>query len=736
MRKGFIAATLLAGGLIFSTVGCGGSQPDNHEYTLEITNKAAFADEWFDDDPMRELSLSITKDGVGQNALQEAKKGNITFTFNPTGVARMQLLSVAPVAAGTTTLTVKYGKATDTLQFTITESSKHGKEESDPLTVAEAVAICQEAGAEGTNVDYYTAGVVTSVDTPYSEQYGNITFTIADSATATAKVKCYRVKPAQGATFDVTKIAAGSQVLMKGKLMNYNGNTPEYPDSAVILSATEGQQAQTIVATVAEALAVAQALDANTSTNDKYEVTGYITSVVPNSGFYMSDTKGAVPASKDQFLVYYGSAALPEEATVNAKVKVLDRLKHYVSSKDSNNYAYETASSVPESFTCLEPGDTPAEAIKVNVAGALEVINALDDGATAPDLYEVTGYVVAVTDAYSSKYGNISFTIGDTADATSTVKVFRLGITAELAAKVLPGAQIKVEGGLQKYVSNNVVTPELVSGKNLVILQEAPEAVLTAIVVSGTSAVNLYGLTVAPTVQLTATPSPSDAKLGDITWTSSDNTVTVSATGLVTIPLDYVAEDADAKTFTVTASNGTVTSEAFTITVTNEDNSGGGGGEQQDPIVLTEQSLIGYTGTNIGYDKEYKNSTVGGVAFTYQQIGAYGAGLQFRNKLSDSSNGTKSNLNNTAALPAGVKSIGFVWNSGKDIKTNSNVLKITLDSSASFDGASKEVIMLNTTAGTKTYTVTPVSASFTFVKIEIDDSFTYSCYWDSITLNF
>ena len=608
MRKGFIAATLLAGGLIFSTVGCGGSQPDNHEYTLEITNKAAFADEWFDDDPMRELSLSITKDGVGQNALSEAKKGNITFTFNPTGVARMQLLSVAPVAAGTTTLTVKYGKATDTVSFTITESDKHGKTESDPLTGAEAVAICQEAGEEGTNVDYYTAGVVTSVDTPYSEQYGNITFTIADSATATAKVKCYRVKPAEGATFDVTKIAAGSQVLMKGKLVNFGGNTPEYPNSAVILSATEGQQAQTIVATVAEALAVAQALDANTSTNDKYEVTGYITSIVPNSGFYMSDTKGAVPASKDQFLVYYGSSALPEEATVNAKVKVLDRLKHYVSSKDSNNYAYETASNVPESFTCLEPGDTPAEAIKVNVAGALEVINALDDGATAPDMYEVTGYVVTVTDAYSSQYGNMSFTIGDTTDATATVKVFRLAITEQLAAQVVAGAKIKVEGGLQKYVSNNVVTPELVSGKNLVIL-EAPSTDLQEVVVSpATKSVSLQGKTEAPTVQLSASPKPAAAELGNVTWTSSDNAVTVSATGLVTIPLNYVEEDADAKTVTITASSGTATPGTCVITVTN-DSSGGGDvhdGSAEHPFTPAEaRDYIDGLGGSLSTDRIY-----------------------------------------------------------------------------------------------------------------------------------
>ena len=167
---------------------------------------------------------------------------------------------------------------------------------------------------------------------------------------------------------------------------------------------------------------------------------------------------------------------------------------------------------------------------------------------------------------------------------------------------------------------------------------------------------------------------------------------------------------------------------------------GGGGGQQEEDnhIDLTAQSLLGYTGSaNVAYSTDYATRDVEGVTFRYQQIGAYTngfAGMQFRNKLSDSNNGTKSNLNNTTALPAAIESIDLVWHASKNIQANNNVLKITFGKDNTF-AANTEVKMLNTEADVKNMTVTPEGKDFTFVKIEIDDSFTYTCYWDTIKLN-
>ena len=162
--------------------------------------------------------------------------------------------------------------------------------------------------------------------------------------------------------------------------------------------------------------------------------------------------------------------------------------------------------------------------------------------------------------------------------------------------------------------------------------------------------------------------------------------------------------------------------------------SGGGGGKKDVAISLTSQSLLGYTTENVVYDTQYKTNTVEGVEFAYQQIGAYGSGMQFRNKLADEGNGTKSNLYNTKSLPGTVQSLELTWNSGKKVYDNSNALKITFDTVATFDGANKEVQMLSTTADVLSYTIT-TNGLFSFVKVEIDDAFTFSMYWDSIVIN-
>ena len=96
---------------------------------------------------------------------------------------------------------------------------------------------------------------------------------------------------------------------------------------------------------------------------------------------------------------------------------------------------------------------------KVNVAGALAAINALDNGGVTKDEYEVTGVVVSA-EAFSDQYKNVTFTMGDKADATDVLTVFRWSTTAEEAAKLVKGAKVVVTATLQKYVKNDVVTPE------------------------------------------------------------------------------------------------------------------------------------------------------------------------------------------------------------------------------------------------------------------------------------
>lgn len=123
-------------------------------------------------------------------------------------------------------------------------------------------------------------------------------------------------------------------------------------------------------------------------------------------------------------------------------------------------------------------GDAPQpptpEIQEINVAKALEIIAALEDGKTTADAYKVTGYVVGDPDFQrktdGSLYGNVNFEMADDQGGTSTLTVFRAkdfenaNFTEETINRFKAGDQVVVQGKLQKYVKNEVVTPELTSG--------------------------------------------------------------------------------------------------------------------------------------------------------------------------------------------------------------------------------------------------------------------------------
>lgn len=103
----------------------------------------------------------------------------------------------------------------------------------------------------------------------------------------------------------------------------------------------------------------------------------------------------------------------------------------------------------------------------ITVAKALDIIDALENGKTTAEVYQVKGFVVSISEI-STQYGNATFILADNADAQTGLTVFRAkglnneSITDEQLFKV--GDVVIVEGKLQKYVKNDVVTPELSSG--------------------------------------------------------------------------------------------------------------------------------------------------------------------------------------------------------------------------------------------------------------------------------
>lgn len=114
----------------------------------------------------------------------------------------------------------------------------------DGLTYAEIVDLAYTVESGVTMEDAYRLyGTVISIDTPWSEDYQNITVTIAVEGKEDKPIMCYRLK-GEGAK----DLAVGDKITVQGRFQNYNGTIEftsgceligygEYPDQAALLKA-------------------------------------------------------------------------------------------------------------------------------------------------------------------------------------------------------------------------------------------------------------------------------------------------------------------------------------------------------------------------------------------------------------------------------------------------------------------------------------------------------------------
>ena len=104
-----------------------------------------------------------------------------------------------------------------------------------------------------------------------------------------------------------------------------------------------------------------------------------------------------------------------------------------------------------------EGGETPA-GTEVTCAQAVELTNALEDGATSAEVYSVTGYITEVV-------GNVSknqqtFWMADTKDGGKVFEAFYANLP-EGVTEFKAGMKVKITGNLMKFVKNEQVTPEI-----------------------------------------------------------------------------------------------------------------------------------------------------------------------------------------------------------------------------------------------------------------------------------
>ena len=491
MKKGTkaLVALLLGCGLVLG--GCntnkgktepeGGDTPggETTQYTVAISNKTALQAEWPANGGGRKVELTVEPKA---NIAQLINNGTIKLQSSDTNVLTITGQMAMPVAAGNATITVSSGESSDSVAVEISEALtikvKYGVDhegtEDDPLTNEEAISIAKNDlyNEDGGHEDLHVRGIIQRFyQAPGSRADGQVSFYLEPAQEGGEQFeifKCFKKGTGEASYLTYQDVWVGADVLVHGRFTVYQETQAETESATFVRSWGEPPvDPVEIQSTFAEALTVGKALADGADSYDYYIFDAYVTK---NSGtnYFLTATQGEeiTDEKANTIEIYKAEAAgLADKLLKNAKITVKMVLKNYHGQVE-NGPALAAAD-----VTVLEPGTAwVVPEHTVTVAQGLEVINGLNDGQTTDDLYvfeEV--YVKAVTGAYNPTYGNMSFTIADTADGTDTITVFRAKTDEATAAKVVAGAQVTIKGNLQKYVKDETMTPELLNVNSITV---------------------------------------------------------------------------------------------------------------------------------------------------------------------------------------------------------------------------------------------------------------------------
>lgn len=453
MNKKILPILIAAGMLVLSGCGEGGLGYDDLE-SLAISNKTEIQAAWQVGETERTLTFATEPE---INVTNEINNGHLVVTSSDVAVASVVGRVIMALSAGTATISVSYAEHVwDTVDVTITArptnkdkfGTVHEGSLTDPLDNEDAITVGKWAKTEGngsaftTTEKFYISGVVDSFyHAPGSRTDGLVSWYLKPAEGKTEKFEVYKcAKNEAGDALTWDDIWADGTAVAYGAITFY-GNQMETP-SAIFVSCegNKPEPQQTIPSTVTNALAVGAALADGDSTYDLYAVTGY---VVKKSGsdFYMAElATETVDANMIMLYAYTDTAGIMLKG---AKVTATMSLKNYhgvIENSGTPTIVLITAG------VAWEINYTDA-----TVAEALVVANALEHNTVSPAYYKVTGVIVAITSPWSSQYGNMNFTIGDTAADTELLLIYRLVCTEAESADFVVGASIVIGGQLKKY---------------------------------------------------------------------------------------------------------------------------------------------------------------------------------------------------------------------------------------------------------------------------------------------
>jgi hypothetical protein len=232
--------------------------------------------------------------------LLNVKDGEIVFVDEGVAYIPANTAYLNVASGSSSTLTIgKISSASSSIpgtQENPEDKMNHGTA-TDPISVADAIANAKAIGTEASAKDFYVKGKISSIKFEYSAQYGTATYNISDEGSTGTVFTVYGSYYFDNKSWQEgqTQIAVGDEVVVCGKIINYNGNTPEFADKKNYLVSLNGKTSSEVVPVenpedkmdhgtaaspinVADAIADAIAIGTKASTNDFY-VKGKISSI-------------------------------------------------------------------------------------------------------------------------------------------------------------------------------------------------------------------------------------------------------------------------------------------------------------------------------------------------------------------------------------------------------------------------------------------------------------------------
>ena len=360
-----------------------------------------------------------------------------------------------------------------------------------PYNVAGVLEYVASLGADVySTTEVYVKGYVSEVqDVDVSGSYGNATYYISDTEDGSAnKFMIYRGFGLGGKKFNegATPVKQGDAVIIKSKVVNYKGNTPETVANNCIIVQLNNDKAEgggdepsgeTLGTkdnplTVSKAVEVISALaDGGTTTQDAY-VTGKITKIktaeadiakYKNIDYIISDGTKELTVFRGKNIDNTDFTE-PGQINVGDEVVVIGKLTKFMQSGTAvpevaqGNYIVKltkgSGSDTPSGATGTGTANDP-----FNIAAAIAKCKEVGETAST-DKYYIKGFVVK-GGTVSGGYGNVTFTMGDTKDATEVFTAYQVaGSDGEKLAdgyEVKAGSEVIVYGPILNFKSN---TPE------------------------------------------------------------------------------------------------------------------------------------------------------------------------------------------------------------------------------------------------------------------------------------